>query len=151
MKEKNAAVSIRRQTLKVEDVMSSDPVTLNPGDTIAEAEEIMNEQGFRQIPVVRSKELVGIITDRDIRSFLSGRLFGAPEEREVAMNTFVGAVMTTKPVSVEPENDLSEVIELLIEGKVGGIPVVDEEQGLVGIVTYVDVLRCFLNLLVEES
>lgn len=150
MKAKNAAASIMRQTLKVGDVMTADPVTLDPGDTIAEAEEIMNEQGFRQIPVVSKKELVGIITDRDIRSFLGGRLFGAPEEREVAMNTGVAAVMTTKPVSVEPEDDLTEVIELLIEGKVGGIPVVDEEQSLVGIVTYVDVLRCFLYLL-EES
>jgi CBS domain-containing protein len=150
MKEKNAAVSKTRQTLKVEDVMTANPVTLDAGDTIAEAEEIMNEQGFRQIPVVSKQELVGIITDRDIRSFLGGRLFGAPEEREVAMNTRVGAVMTTKPVSVELEDNLPEVIELLIEGKVGGIPVVNEEQSLVGIVTYVDVLRKFLDLL-EES
>lgn len=150
MKEKSVAAPLKRKTLTVEDVMTANPVTLDAGDTIAEAEEIMNEQGFRQIPVVSKKELVGIITDRDIRSFLGGRLFGAPEEREIAMNTGVAAVMTTKPVSVEPEDDLSEVIEMLIEGKVGGIPVVDEEQSLVGIVTYVDVLRRFLDLL-EES
>lgn len=150
MKEKTTVVSTKGRTLTVEDVMTANPVTLDPGDTIEKAEEIMNEQGFRQIPVVSKQELVGIITDRDIRSFLSGRLFGAPEEREVAMNTGVAAVMTTKPVSVEPEDDLSEVIEMLIEGKVGGIPVVDEEQSLVGIVTYVDVLRKFLDLL-EES
>jgi acetoin utilization protein AcuB len=125
-------------------------VTLAPGDTIAEAEEIMNEEGFRQIPVVNNKELVGIITDRDIRSFLSGRLFGVPEDREVAMNTKIASVMTTKPVSVAPEDDLSDAVELLIEGKIGGIPVVDEDDGLVGIVTYVDVLKKFLDRL-EES
>jgi CBS domain-containing protein len=150
MKEKSAAIARKGRTLTVEDVMTANPVTLGPGDTIAEAEEIMIEQGFRQIPVVSKKELIGIITDRDIRSFLGGRLFGAPEEREIAMNTGVAAVMTTKPVSVEPEDDLTEVIELLIDRKVGGIPVVDEEQSLVGIVTYVDVLRRFLDLL-EES
>jgi CBS domain-containing protein len=150
MKEKSAAIARKGRTLTVEDVMTANPVTLGPGDTIAEAEEIMIEQGFRQIPVVSKKELVGIITDRDIRSFLGGQMFGAPEEREVAMNTGVATVMTTKPVSVEPEDDLSEVIELLIDRKVGGIPVVDEEQRLVGIVTYVDVLRRFLDLL-EES
>ncbi len=150
MKQKNAAAPSRRQSLTVEDVMTPNPVTLGPGDTIAEADDIMDEHGFRQIPVVSKKELVGIISDRDIRSFLSGRQFGAPDERERAMNTKIAAVMTTKPVSVELEDDLAEAIELLIEGKVGGIPVVDEEQSLVGIVTYVDVLRRFLDLL-EES
>ena len=131
--------------------MTSNPVTLEPSNTIGEAEEIMNEQSIRQLPIVSKRELLGIITDRDIRSFLSGRLFGAPEERDVAMNTKIAAVMTTKPVSVAPDDDLSDAIELLIEGKIGGIPVVDDEEGIVGIVTYVDLLRCFLNLLVEES
>lgn len=140
----------QRQVLRVEDVMTANPVTLGPGDTIAAAEEIMNEEGFRQIPVVNKKELVGIITDRDIRSFLSGRLFGVPEDREVAMNTKIAAVMTTKPVFVAPDDDLADAVELLIEGKIGGIPVVDEDEGLVGIVTYVDVLRKFLDGL-EES
>jgi acetoin utilization protein AcuB len=140
----------RRQILRVEDVMTPNPATLGPGDTIAAAEEIMNEEGFRQIPIVSKKEIVGIVTDRDIRSFLSGRLFGVPEDREVAMNTKIATVMTTKPVSVAPDDDLSEAVELLIEGKIGGIPVVDADEGLVGIVTYVDVLRKFLDRL-EES
>lgn len=131
--------------------MTPNPVTLGPADTIREVEEIMNEQGFRQIPIVSKRELVGIITDRDVRSFLSGRLFRAPEERDVAMSTSVAAVMTTDPVSVAPDDDLSDAVELLIERKIGGIPVVHEEEGLVGIVTYVDVLRCFLNYILEQA
>jgi CBS domain-containing protein len=59
--------------------------------------------------------------------------------------------MTTKPLTVSPEEDLREAIELLIEEKIGGIPVIDEAQGLVGIVTYVDVLRVFLNRLEDEQ
>jgi CBS domain-containing protein len=150
MKETTAAASAKKQTFKVEDVMSPNPLTLEPTDTIGEAEEIMNEHGFRQIPVVSRKELVGIITDRDVRTVLGGARVSTLEEREIALGTRVAAVMTTKPVSVAPDDDLSEAIELLIDGKMGGIPVVDEEDGLVGIVTYVDVLRCFLDLL-EES
>jgi len=140
-----------RQTFKVADVMTSPPLTVDPNDTTAEAEEIMNEQNIRQLPVVRTRKLVGIITDRDIRSFLGGRGLDAAKERETAMSTKVAAVMTTKPASMTPEDDLSDAVELLIEGKMGGIPVVDEEEGLVGIVTYIDALRCFLDLLVEES
>ncbi len=139
--------------MKVADVMTSNPVTLEPNDTIRQAEEILEEQGIRQLPVIKGTELVGIITDRDIRSirsFLSGRLFGTPEEREKAMNTKVGSVMTTKPVTLSADDELRDAVELLIEEKVGGIPVVDEEKGLVGIVTYVDVLRCFLDRLEEE-
>jgi CBS domain-containing protein len=58
--------------------------------------------------------------------------------------------MTAKPLTVSPEDDLREAVELLIEEKIGGIPVVDSE-GLVGIVTYVDVLRVFLNRLEDEQ
>ncbi len=137
----------RHDTVTVAEVMTADPVTLRPNDTIGQAEDVMDEQGFRQIPIVTGKELVGILTDRDIRSFLSGRLFGAPDERERAINTKIATVMTPKPVFVDPEDDLSDAVELLIEGKMGGIPVVDEERGLVGIVTYVDVLKKYLESL----
>ncbi len=136
--------------MKLADVMTSNPLSVGPNDTIREAEEILNEHEIRQLPVVQGTELVGIITDRDIRSFLSGRIFGTPEERERAMNTKIGSVMTDKPISLSPEDELRDAVELLIEEKVGGIPVVDEEEGLVGIVTYVDVLRCFLDRLEEE-
>lgn len=136
--------------MKVADVMTENPITVEPNDTMGQADEIMNQENIRQIPVVEGKELVGMITDRDIRSFLSGRLFGTPKEREKAMNTKVGTVMTAKPISLSPDDELQDAIELLIEEKVGGIPVADEEDGLVGIITYVDMLRCFLERLQEE-
>lgn len=136
--------------MRVNDVMTRDPLTVEPDDTIREAEEIMTENDVRQLPVVRGKELVGIITDRDIRSFLGGRLLTSLEERERAMNTKAGTIMSTQPITVSADDDLRDVIETLIEEKVGGIPVVDEEEGLIGIVTYVDILRCFLEQLKEE-
>lgn len=136
--------------MRVEDIMTRDAITLNPGDTIGQADEIMNEYRIRQIPIVDRKELLGIITDRDIRSFLSGRLFSNPEERERTLNTKVASVMTTKPISLSPEDDLRDAVELLIEEKIGGVPVVDKEEGVVGIVTYVDVLRSYLDRLEED-
>ena len=136
--------------MKVVDLMTENPLTVEPNDTIGQAEEIMNQENIRQLPVVRGTELVGIITDRDIRSFISGHLFTTPEEREKAMNTKIATVMTTKPISLSPEDELRDAIELLIEEKVGGIPVVDEAEGLVGIITYVDMLRHFLDRLQGE-
>jgi CBS domain-containing protein len=95
--------------------------------------------------------LVGIITDRDVRSFLSTSLLSTPEAREKALNASVQDVMTTEPLTLAPDDELHEAVELLIDQKIGGIPVVDEAEGLVGIVTYIDVLRCFLSRLQEEQ
>jgi len=136
--------------MRVVDVMTTDPLTVTPIATIGQADELMNTNRIRQLPVVEGKELVGIVTDRDIRSFLSGSLLEDPEAREKALNTKVSEIMTTEPITVSPEDDLEEVVELLIEEKVGGIPVVDESAGLVGIVTYMDVLQCFWNRLQED-
>jgi acetoin utilization protein AcuB len=110
----------------------------------------LDENNFRQIPVVKGRELVGIITDRDIRSFLSGSLHSSPEDWDKAMSTQVSTVMTTQPMTVAPDDDLTDAIELLLTEKIGAIPVVDETEGLVGILSYVDVLRCFLDRLQED-
>ena len=136
--------------MKVVDIMTKQPLTVTPMETIGQADELMNTNNIRQIPVVEATELVGIITDRDVRSFLSGSLLESPEAREKALNTKISEIMTTEPITVSPEDDLEEAVELLIEEKFGGIPVVDKSAGLVGIVTYVDVLRCFLNRLQED-
>ncbi len=143
------AATGRSSRLRVVDVMTREPLTVTATETIGEADDLMSQNKIRQLPVVKGKELVGIITDRDIRSFLSGSLLASPEERERAVKTRIREIMTSEPITVEPDDELEEVVELLIEEKVGGIPVVDETEGLVGIVTYVDVLRCFLNHLQE--
>ncbi len=136
--------------VKVVDVMSKDPLTVRRSETVGQADELMSENKIRQIPVVEAKELVGIVTDRDIRSFLSGSLLESHEAKEKALQTHVSEIMTTEPFTLSPDDDLQEAVELLINEKIGGIPVVDEAEGLVGIVTYVDVLRCFLNRLQED-
>jgi acetoin utilization protein AcuB len=136
--------------MKVVDVMTKDPLTMSSMETIGQADDLMSTNRIRQLPVVRGKRLIGIVTDRDVRSFLSGSLLESPEARERALGSAVQEIMTTEPISVSPDDDLQEAVELMIEEKIGGIPVVDEAEGLVGIVTYVDVLRCFLNRLQED-
>jgi acetoin utilization protein AcuB len=136
--------------MRVVDVMTKDPLIVTPSETIAQADELMTANKIRQLPVVNERELVGIITDRDIRSFLSGSLLSAPEAREKALRTRIAEVMTSDPVTLSPDDNLQEAVELLINEKIGGIPVVDEAEGIIGIVTYVDILRCFLNRLQEE-
>jgi CBS domain-containing protein len=136
--------------MKVTDVMTKNPLVMTPAETIGQADELMVENKIRQLPVVDGGSLLGIITDRDIRSFLAESSLLDPEERAKALKTKVSEIMTTEPLTLAPDDDLRDAVELLIDEKIGGIPVVDETEGLVGIVTYVDVLRCFLNRLDEE-
>ena len=137
--------------MKVVDVMTKNPLVMTPAETIGQADELMVENRIRQLPVVDKGALLGIITDRDVRSFLAQSSLVEPEERAKALRTRVRDIMTAEPLTLSPEDDLRDAVELLIEDKIGGIPVVDEAEGLVGIVTYVDVLRCFLNRLEEEQ
>lgn len=136
--------------MKVVDVMTRNPLSMRPQETVGQAEELMTENRIRQLPVVEGAALLGIVTDRDIRSYLSGSLL-EPDARDRALKTPVRELMTTEPLTLSPDDDLQEAVELLIDEKVGGVPVVDEAEGLVGIVTYVDILKCFLERLREEQ
>lgn len=137
--------------MKVVDLMTNDPLTVTAAETIGKTEELMAENNIRQIPVVNGRELVGIVTDRDVRAFLSDALLANPDARERALRTGVGNIMTTEPLFIAPDDDVKDAVEMLIEQKFGAIPVVDEAEGLVGIVSYVDVLRNYLERLQEEE
>ncbi len=136
--------------MKVVDVMTRNPLIVTPAETIGQADELMTENRIRQLPVAEGSALLGIITDRDIRSYLADSLLD-PDARAKALRTRVSELMTSEPLTLAPDDDLQDAVELLIDEKIGGIPVVDEAEGLVGIVTYVDILRCFLNRLQEEQ
>lgn len=141
----------RNRAMKVVEVMTKNPLSMTPSETVGQADELMAENRIRQLPVVDGSTLVGIITDRDIRSFLDGGSLLVPDARARALATEIKEVMSTAPLTLSPDDDLQEALELLIEEKIGGIPVMDQSEGLVGIVTYVDVLRCFLDFLREEA
>ena len=136
--------------MKVVEVMTRDPLSLLTEETVGKAEELMAEHQIRQLPVLDGRELVGIVTDRDVRAHVSRALMESPQAHEKARNGRVRDLMTTEPIALSPDDDLREAVELLIEEKFGAIPVVDEAEGLVGIVSYVDVLRCFLDRLEED-
>jgi acetoin utilization protein AcuB len=113
--------------------MTSNPVTVTPQDTVANAQERMRTGGFRRLPVVQDGTLVGIVTDRDIR------LYEGLEE-----HTKVRAVMTAHPVTVSPQSTVEDATQLMLKHKVGGLPVLDKQK-LVGIITTSDILQAFLE------
>lgn len=142
---------MKAYNMKIVELMTKNPLVMTPNETVGQADELMTENRIRQLPVVEGSALLGIITDRDVRSFLAEPSLADPEERARALRTKVRDVMTTEPLTLAPDDNLRDAVELLVEDKIGGIPVVDEAEGIVGIVTYVDVLRCFLDQLDEDE
>jgi len=137
-----------------EDIMTKSPVTVTETVSIGEALRLLAEESIRHLPVVPKGDVVGILSDRDFRDL------GVPILNDVAgydrlrarLAQPVSTLMTGGVVSVNRDADVSEVVELMLEEKLSALPVVeDETQELVGIVSYVDVLRAVQPLLEDES
>jgi acetoin utilization protein AcuB len=139
--------------MRAHEVMTRNPVTMTPEATLAEAWNVMREAGIRHVPVARGGILLGMLSDRDLAALDVGRVLtteGADAiQRALAMP--VVEAMSSDVISVEPETDLGDVIDLMIENKVGAIPVVlPDTREVVGIASYVDVLRAVQDLVSEE-
>jgi acetoin utilization protein AcuB len=135
-------------------LMTTYPVTVTPQATIAEALDLMRDLDIRHLPVVDGGALVGMLSDRDLAYLNVGALLtdqGADAlRRELA--TPVIKVMRSDVICVEPETELSDVVGLLLEHKIGAIPVIrPDTQAVVGIVSYIDVLRAVQDLLEDEE
>lgn len=136
----------------VAELMTPDPVTARPGTSVAEVWDLMREAGIRHVPVIDRGALVGMVSDRDIAHLdLAAvlRLEGADSFRDELARPIVD-VMSADVVAIGTDGDLSDAIALLIEHKVGALPVVrPETRELVGILSYVDVLRAYQELLAD--
>ena len=125
--------------MTVAELMTANPVTVAPSDTLETAHRKMEAGGFRQIPVVDQNKLVGILTDRDTRQHL-GQL----------AHTRVDAVMSRHPFSVHASTPVERAAHLLAANKISSLPVVDDNR-LVGIITASDMLRALEALLGASS
>ncbi len=101
----------------VAELMTPNPVTVAPSDSLELAYEKMKAGHFRQVPVMDQGKLIGILTDRDIRQYL-GQL----------AHTSVEAVMSALPFSVRPSTPVEQAAHLLATNKVGSLPVIENDK-----------------------
>jgi len=128
--------------------MTENPATATELMSVAEALGMLYELDVRHLPVVRGRELVGIISDRDLRGFSGASDDEAMEAVEGARAATVGNFMNISTVKVDPETNVREVLELILLHRVGALPVADLDTGdLLGIVSYVDLLRVLQDTL----
>jgi CBS domain-containing protein len=119
---------------KCSEVMTPDPVSSTPGDSIKKAAKLMKEHDVGAVPVVESPatRLVGIITDRDIVVKV------VAAERNVDQAT-VRDAMTANPAVCRTDDDVEKALRLMAERQVRRMPVVDESGRLTGIIAQADI------------
>jgi acetoin utilization protein AcuB len=138
--------------LKVSKMMKSAAVIIAPEASIGSAIKIMEEKRFRRLPVVKDGNLVGIITDLDIRKALNSPfVFHEALYDEYLQNEIkVEACMTANPLTVSPDSDILDAAVIMREEKIGGLPVVEGNR-LVGIITVSDLIEMLIGLLRKKK
>jgi len=115
---------------RIRDVMTLDVRSVRPTDTIRTAAKAMQQMDVGALPVCDGDEVLGIVTDRDIvvRGLALDLDAGAPVE----------TVMTAEVVTCSPDDDIEEVVEDMQDAQIRRIPVLDDQQRLVGMVSLGD-------------
>jgi acetoin utilization protein AcuB len=134
--------------LLVDDVMSRSPLTATVDDSIPVIIDRMGRQGIRHLPVVDGEgRVVGMLSDRDVRTAV-GNPWRAISPRDAVVrieSTRVAQVMTRAPLTLPAGTRLSRAASLFANHKVGAVPIVGERNRLVGLISYMDVLRAVLS------
>jgi acetoin utilization protein AcuB len=130
--------------LLVRDSMTRDVVTLSPQTTAAEALALCREKGIRHLPVMEEGRLVGMVSDRDLRSATPA--LGDPARAEALQKIRVWGVMARDVLTAHPEDPIEQAANTMREKKIGCLPVVEADE-LVGILTSSDVMAALVYLI----
>ena len=129
------------------DVMTSPAVTIRWDATVLEASALMEERDIRRLPVVDEEDmLIGIVSDGDVREALS--IYNltnpyAPDQDEILLA--VDEIMSAPVHAVGPDERLTDVIRIMLDHKIGGVPVVDADRHPLGVITESDIFRLILK------
>lgn len=137
---------------KVKDLMVREVKTISAQESLKDAIRAMALGRFRRIPVLERGKLVGIITDRDIRMALNSPVvFRERSSDEYLLNSVsVGSSMTHAPLTISPEDTILRAAEVMEEHKIGGLPVMRDNE-LVGIITLSDLVNFLIRRLKEQG
>jgi acetoin utilization protein AcuB len=126
----------------VSEIMTPNPTTIDVGEDLDQALDAMAQLRVRHLPVTEEGRLIGMLSDRDLAPLRETASSSSDELPSIA------SLMSADVASVNQEAEVVEVIDLMLEEKIGAVPVVDEDSGeVVGVVSYVDVLTTHADVL----
>lgn len=130
--------------MNVSDAMTQNPVTVSASTSIGEVVRLMLDEGIRHLPVMDGGGMIGIVSDRDVKSVSMPRLVDleAIDTLRARYDQPISELMAGDPVTVYPETNLAEAVDRMIDNRIGALPVINADTGdLVGILSQADVLR----------
>lgn len=117
--------------MRVRDWMSPDPLSTTPAATVADAARLMATYGIRHLPVVFNDRVVGVISDRDVRSALPGAT--------------VAKTMSAPPQVINAGGSIDQAARLMLSRRISALPVIDGDGYIVGMITTTDCLLASLS------
>jgi len=129
--------------------MTPNPVTITPATTVADASEIMRTNKFRRLPVVENGKVVGIVTDRDLTevSPSPATTLSIFELNYLLAKMQVKDIMAKNIVTLNVNATIEEAALIMYNQKIGGLPVVDDNGAIVGIITETDIFKCIVDVM----
>jgi acetoin utilization protein AcuB len=131
--------------------MTPYPRTVHATDTVASALQQFAGLDVRHLPVVdETDRLIGMLSERDLLGALGPE--GTPID--VIDRTFerkISGLMTTDIVAADPDTQVAELIDVMVARKIGAVPIIDPMRVVVGIVSYVDILRAVRGLVADDA
>ena len=132
------------EKLRVEDLMTSDVISVRQNEDLATLHDLMMDNHIRHIPVVDDENcVVGLISHRDLvgRAISGNEQLPVTELQQLLRQTKVREIMMTGVETVEPDEEVEEAARIMLESKYGCLPVTENGQ-IVGILTEADFVRC---------
>lgn len=133
----------------VDEIMSKKPITIKESDSLKMAQDIMLAESIRHLPVLDDKELLGIITESDIRGAFIGKEAKTNSGKVAVLNPAtmkVSDFMTRDPMVTSPETHVEDAALTIYKHKIGALPVTKNNK-LVGIISIMDILGVFIDLM----
>lgn len=133
----------------VESRMTANPITISSTTTIADASEIMRNNKFRRLPVVEGGNLVGIVTDRDLRAVSASPATALSifELNYLLAKMKIKDIMQKEVISINTGATVEEAAILMYNHRIGGLVVVDEQGAVAGIITETDIFKSFVDIM----
>lgn len=137
----------------VNELMTPNPITIAHGESLGKALGLMRRYEIRRLPVIKDGKLAGIISDRDIRR-MAGRptvKFPRGDQDDAYLQLPVEEAMTLNAITVRENQPVQDAITLMLRHTISGLPVLDRDGVLVGVVSQPDILKWCLRLLERDA
>ncbi|MBD5557018.1 MAG: CBS domain-containing protein [Desulfovibrio sp.] len=128
--------------------MTPEVITVTPDTSLLKLGKLMRDHGVRRLPVLDNGRVVGIISDRDVRDASPSKAttLDMYEMHYLLAEIKAKDIMTPRPVTIKPTDTVEKAAMIMLDRKIGGLPVVDEKGELVGIISDQDVFKALVNI-----